>query len=450
MSKTAAHTKSTNKSAITHSNASLAERQNSLGAHVCIQREASERGVQPHASLLVREVLNSPGQPLDSETRSQMEPRFGYDFSGVRVHTDDNAAESAKTVNAKAYTAGTHVAFGAGAYAPSSRSGQQLIAHELTHVVQQASGPVAATRVVEGLSVSHPADRFEQEAKRSSISVGTGRGSRGEKSLAALPANQPAAFQTSIQRADTDLSSGVSHTAFVGGLVSAAAGVWSAISAQRQADTAKDALGVSKEQLAEAKKQNVIGQEALETAEGQATTIEGLNVTHATVPDLHPADAKSITTDSMTVPILEMGVGTEDSAKYRLRLQLDKKNQIRGGNTEEEDAQGYPGGFAGSNANITFSTSQISASPDSLLVQFRGINVAAKRKAAQRVHGELTISAPKWDSQVKTKPKGATTPGKGPWALIPDNRKPTSEKQPSPPKNSSGNTPAPTQKGTKK
>jgi hypothetical protein len=72
-----------------------------------------------------------------------MEPRFGHDFSHVRVHTDARAAESAAALNAHAYTVGNHVVFGNGHYLPGTSSGQQLIAHELTHVVQQGSSPVA-------------------------------------------------------------------------------------------------------------------------------------------------------------------------------------------------------------------------------------------------------------------------------------------------------------------
>jgi peptidoglycan hydrolase-like protein with peptidoglycan-binding domain len=81
--------------------------------------------------------LRAPGQPLDRETRAFMEPRFGHDFSRVRVHTDARASESARAVNAFAYTVGRNVVFDAGQYAPHSRDGQQLLAHELTHVVQQ-------------------------------------------------------------------------------------------------------------------------------------------------------------------------------------------------------------------------------------------------------------------------------------------------------------------------
>ncbi|MGB9632210.1 MAG: DUF4157 domain-containing protein [Chloroflexaceae bacterium] len=86
---------------------------------------------------IVHEVLRSPGQPLDAETRAFMEPRFGHDFSRVRVHTDARAAESARAVNALAYTVGRDVVFGAGQYAPGASAGRRLLAHELAHVVQQ-------------------------------------------------------------------------------------------------------------------------------------------------------------------------------------------------------------------------------------------------------------------------------------------------------------------------
>jgi hypothetical protein len=86
---------------------------------------------------VVREVLRSPGQPLDPATRAFFEPRFGHDFSQVRVHTDARAAESARAVNALAYTLGRDVVFGAGHYSPGTRSGQRLLAHELVHTVQQ-------------------------------------------------------------------------------------------------------------------------------------------------------------------------------------------------------------------------------------------------------------------------------------------------------------------------
>ena len=81
--------------------------------------------------------MASPGQPLDAETRALMEPRFGYDFSRVRLHAGGVAAQSAAELNAQAYTYGNHIVFGAGQFAPQGKSGRKLIAHELTHVVQQ-------------------------------------------------------------------------------------------------------------------------------------------------------------------------------------------------------------------------------------------------------------------------------------------------------------------------
>lgn len=83
------------------------------------------------------ESLRGGGQPLPESTRSFFEPRFGHDFSRVRVHHDARAAESARAINARAYTRGRDIVFGAGQYAPGTSSGQRLLAHELTHVIQQ-------------------------------------------------------------------------------------------------------------------------------------------------------------------------------------------------------------------------------------------------------------------------------------------------------------------------
>ncbi len=89
---------------------------------------------------IVHEVLRSPGQPLNVSTRAFFEPRFGHDFSQVRVHTDTKAAESAQAMNALAYTGGHDMVFGAGQYTPNTRVGQRLMAHELTHTLQQTRG----------------------------------------------------------------------------------------------------------------------------------------------------------------------------------------------------------------------------------------------------------------------------------------------------------------------
>lgn len=90
------------------------------------------------APLIVDEVLQSPGSPLDRATRAYMEPRFGYDFSHIRLHTDAHAAKSARAVNAVAYTIGHHLTFDTGSYAPQTPKGRRLLAHELVHTLQQS------------------------------------------------------------------------------------------------------------------------------------------------------------------------------------------------------------------------------------------------------------------------------------------------------------------------
>jgi hypothetical protein len=87
---------------------------------------------------LVYEVLRSPGQPLDAEVRSFFERRFGHDFGDIRVHTDSRAADSALATKALAYTVGNNIVFAKGAFAPQTRTGKRLLAHELAHTVQQA------------------------------------------------------------------------------------------------------------------------------------------------------------------------------------------------------------------------------------------------------------------------------------------------------------------------
>jgi hypothetical protein len=91
------------------------------------------------APPIVHQTLQAPGQPLDRGARSFMESRFGADFGGVRVHTDPQAAASAKAVNAAAYTVGQNVVFGAGRFAPGTQEGQRLLAHELAHTIQPSS-----------------------------------------------------------------------------------------------------------------------------------------------------------------------------------------------------------------------------------------------------------------------------------------------------------------------
>lgn len=91
---------------------------------------------------IVHDVVRSPGQPLEPATRTFMEPRFGHDFSQVRVHTDARAAKSASVINAQAYTVGHHTVFGRGRYTPQTCGGRYLLAHELMHVVSPSGGGI--------------------------------------------------------------------------------------------------------------------------------------------------------------------------------------------------------------------------------------------------------------------------------------------------------------------
>ena len=93
----------------------------------------------PDLQKRITSLQQTRGQPLSPSERAFMEPRFGQDFSGVRIHTDARASEMARAVNARAFTVGRDVVFGAGQYQPRSSEGQQLLAHELTHVLQQGN-----------------------------------------------------------------------------------------------------------------------------------------------------------------------------------------------------------------------------------------------------------------------------------------------------------------------
>jgi len=132
-----------------------------------LQRSAAGNAPE-FAPSIVHEVLGSPGQSLDSASRNFFESRFGHDFSKVRIHADERASESAQSVNALAYTVGPHIAFAAGQYQPRTASGQRLLTHELTHVVQQQGSSTPPS----SLRVGPAADSQEQEAQQTALAVG--------------------------------------------------------------------------------------------------------------------------------------------------------------------------------------------------------------------------------------------------------------------------------------
>lgn len=114
-------------------------------------------------AALAGEALRGPGQPLDGATQAVMSTRLGHDFSRVRIHADTRAAAAARALEARAYTVGSHVGFAPGTYAPHTSDGQQLVAHELVHTLQQRD---ARAPGAEPLSVAAPDGVHEGEAAR--------------------------------------------------------------------------------------------------------------------------------------------------------------------------------------------------------------------------------------------------------------------------------------------
>ena len=153
----------------------------------------------------VHDVIGSGGgSPLDADTRTTMEATLGGDFSDVRIHTDATASESARAVNAHAYTVQNQIVFDSGAYAPGTDAGRRTLAHELTHVMQQREGAVDGTPQPGGIRVSDPSDRFEQAAERTA-EVATARSSSAASPAAgAVSMAGAAGAASSVQRQATE------------------------------------------------------------------------------------------------------------------------------------------------------------------------------------------------------------------------------------------------------
>ena len=160
------------------------------------------------AEVVLGVVGSSAGRPLDEEARRVMEARLSWDFSSVRVHTDGAAATSAAALQARAYTVGSSIVFGHGAYAPGSQDGRRTLVHELVHVRQQGHGPVAGTVVADGVAVSHPGDQFEREAESVAHQAlgsgpgpgGVGGGAKGTPAKAAARAGPADGDIATVQR----------------------------------------------------------------------------------------------------------------------------------------------------------------------------------------------------------------------------------------------------------
>lgn len=137
------------------------------GRRTSLQRVSLSPQTQGKVPPIVHSVLRRPGQPLDPTVRRRMEHRFAQDFSRVRVHTDTQADQSAREVQAQAYTVGQDIVFANGSYSPETRSGSKILAHELTHTIQQR---YVQTQRSSHLRVESGASPLERQAERISSS----------------------------------------------------------------------------------------------------------------------------------------------------------------------------------------------------------------------------------------------------------------------------------------
>ena len=136
---------------------------------LALSERSESNGQASGVPAQARTVLSSGGQPLESATRAYVESRFRHDFSHVRVHADTAATSASRDLGARAYTAGDHIAFASGEYAPHTRRGLRLLAHELAHVVQQRG-----SRAERATRIGAPSDSLEREAADAASRVSAG------------------------------------------------------------------------------------------------------------------------------------------------------------------------------------------------------------------------------------------------------------------------------------
>lgn len=150
-------------------------------------------------------VPSGDGDPLDPSTRTDMERSLGADFGQVRIHQGAGADAATRAVGATAFTVGSDVVFSGGRYAPGTDDGRRLIAHELTHVRQQQQGPVGGTDRGDGVRVSDPSDRFEQEASSTEAGLAATPRAPGARPAreSAAPAGAPTRSAGTIQTVPT-------------------------------------------------------------------------------------------------------------------------------------------------------------------------------------------------------------------------------------------------------
>jgi Domain of unknown function (DUF4157) len=345
------------------------QRSASFGPHLAVQRDGVGAD-RDGAAGLVRGVVSSPGQPLDPGVRSVMEARLGHDFSHVRVHTDSDAARSADAINANAYTAGNHIVFGAGRFAPAAPDGQRVVAHELAHVIQQERGPVAGRDVGDGVAVSHPEDPFERDAVRSSERAMTPLSVERKLALsAAAPYLNKGATQLAVQRD-------------AAGVIGAVAGVVGAVLAGIALYVA---WGQWKRPLnANATAQGVTMQPnpfSFQTPAKEPTTDE---------------DKKKFEENAEKAPkvdkVLELRTDDDNDTTFNLQRNTDGTNIIAASIVPGE-TKGYQGGYNGSVAAVNFSAMQSFVPPEHTASKTPSKPTSASKKTASPKGSAATASS---------------------------------------------------------
>ncbi len=146
-----------------------------------LQRKESGNAAEVSATAppIVHQTLRALGQPLDAATRAYFEPRFGHSFAGVRLHTGEEADVAARGLNARAFTVGDQIAFAAGQYSPRTEIGSRLLAHELTHALQQRDAHTATVQRQE-VNVPEPAERPQLTDKKIVMDQEASCGARAE------------------------------------------------------------------------------------------------------------------------------------------------------------------------------------------------------------------------------------------------------------------------------
>lgn len=134
-----------------------------------LSRSEREPGLVSGVPSIVRQVLTTPGRPLEPGVRRTMEGQFGHDLGAIRIHADTPAAASARAVDAVAYTVGSHLVFDDQRYAPATPGGRALLVHELTHAIQQGLAPAS---VAQHIAVGRSDDAMEREAERATVADG--------------------------------------------------------------------------------------------------------------------------------------------------------------------------------------------------------------------------------------------------------------------------------------